>query len=943
MHYHYAQERNVPVFITRPLVNSNIKPDQPANVGVKVVGDVALNVDVSMKTMRNFIYPFARALDLINTRSAESQTSYVSTHANTDANFERSIVKKMHENLLTDFDSSIITTNSLLDSSILSESSGDSVQTCMMNTLPKNRFSAVLKELELSGHINLEDSNANYFISDMLKTIIDTMNLSRRSDSTQKRRSSTGSMSTHSFYESETSPRQCLSYEDLTDGEYRFIQGPSFNDIPKSLHRNFYVDSPRFNPLPLSPLCVVNEKQTQVYEHTKNVGTSPSVSQSHEWSLKTFEGKVNAIQSIASVPYTDVIKKKTLDDNIKSSHSNDSRKSDKSDSELDNAYSTYMVRNLVDLIREERKIEGDNETELDNARRRIHLQHFPHYFCPSQDARCMPTIPSDEMLVNSHESTENMSALNVDMNLMKHLAENASSEVDECMNLFFSSAYNDVDSIVEDILIRATNEKGFEGAEENSPTSSGVTDDTVNPFEIDFQKGPELIFNFELPIHSDDSGCDQSITEIAHILDQEIECFSRGKQSDNSFYTALSNNNGSPESAAFQTADSYGSYTNVRKDIVNQMSDLIIYYMRKSCLHTDEVVLFPEVQHDENVSTLFAKLENLFNEYFKHSLSAEEVSELRIELGLLVLRCTNHEFDITNMERTFAISEFVSDLLDYFFEKVVNLETHSPCTEYENFHNGVVDQLNSTPDDRDEQAECETEEMASFQLKQQRGNECYWFSALKPSERSILSKSQTDTPRVIINVDEIPLRPPPDLNQSLSCRQFYQCLSPIQEIVPTCLTFDEDEIFAEETVDIRYEEAPADLEAVESLFTASDDALLKGTNLETRSSTEMSTSSSHSQELVGAALCEELQKIVPDFDKESTFRLTNEVHFLRSHSTLASNTFSTTTSVVFNTDANQQRHLNTTFSKDSFETCEPDDDHLIALTDNWLGLEKAKF
>lgn len=85
MHYHYAQERNVPVFITRPLVNSNIKPDQPANVGVKVVGDVALNVDVSMKTMRDFIYPFARALDLINTRSAESQTSYVSTHAITDA------------------------------------------------------------------------------------------------------------------------------------------------------------------------------------------------------------------------------------------------------------------------------------------------------------------------------------------------------------------------------------------------------------------------------------------------------------------------------------------------------------------------------------------------------------------------------------------------------------------------------------------------------------------------------------------------------------------------------------------------------------------------------------------------------------------------------------------------------------------------------------------
>ncbi|KAG5900132.1 hypothetical protein JTB14_012805 [Gonioctena quinquepunctata] len=227
--------------------------------------------------------------------------------------------------------------------------------------------------------------------------------------------------------------------------------------------------------------------------------------------------------------------------------------------------------------------------------------------------------------------------------------------------------------------------------------------------------------------------------------------------------------------------------TNLDKSVEEatiQLSNLILEYLIQQCFELKELILFPEVLHDQNFSKLLTKLTDTYHEYYECNMTAEQKNEIRVSLASYTLKLLEIDERFNNSEdsggsntisdKIFSISEFLNDILDHFFN---SFETGSHFAEFAsalvNEESGI---LHSTPEQPKKQQYNSEEdfEITTFHksTKKKSGSEMYWMSV----SNSPTIPKRADTPnKPILNVDDIPLRPPEDLIAPK------RALSPIQE------------------------------------------------------------------------------------------------------------------------------------------------------------------
>lgn len=219
---------------------------------------------------------------------------------------------------------------------------------------------------------------------------------------------------------------------------------------------------------------------------------------------------------------------------------------------------------------------------------------------------------------------------------------------------------------------------------------------------------------------------------------------------------------------------------------VLMMSQAILDYLVKQCYEIKELVLFPEVNYDENIHKVFLKLKQLYTKFYGEECTDEQKNELRISITQEVLKqlqmfdsraSASSSEDSFVSDKLFSISEFVSDILDSFFGGIIDAESFSL------FKQTLVSSnqdCSSTPQGKQPNSLTDEEEIISFQknVSEKSGNESYWFAVQKKSLYDLPKSPQV--PRRIINIDDIPLRPPSffeNRSHSLSSGR----LSPIPE------------------------------------------------------------------------------------------------------------------------------------------------------------------
>lgn len=223
---------------------------------------------------------------------------------------------------------------------------------------------------------------------------------------------------------------------------------------------------------------------------------------------------------------------------------------------------------------------------------------------------------------------------------------------------------------------------------------------------------------------------------------------------------------------------------------VKKLSDVIYEYLEQQCFEIREIVLFPEVLHDPNLNKLLAKLKTMYDEFYKEKLSNEEKNNLRFSISSNILSCLEVDENVNNVsddssflsiisDKIFSITEFVSDILDNFFN-LINCLVVKEDSNGENFleftkpfrdSNGNL--LHSTPESPLDVSETaanndvpqnlpELSVISSFKknTSKKSGSETFWISCYSSP---VDVKDVPKTPRRVVNVDEIPLRPPEDL------------------------------------------------------------------------------------------------------------------------------------------------------------------------------------
>ncbi|CAG9863863.1 unnamed protein product [Phyllotreta striolata] len=113
-------------------------------------------------------------------------------------------------------------------------------------------------------------------------------------------------------------------------------------------------------------------------------------------------------------------------------------------------------------------------------------------------------------------------------------------------------------------------------------------------------------------------------------------------------------------------------------DNAKQLADLILDYLSEQCLEVREIILCPEILHDQNLGKLLAKSKELYEKHFEHSLTAEGKNDLRVSLAKYVLKKLethdkiNTSDDSTSSgtvsDKLFTVSEFLNDILDKLFD-----------------------------------------------------------------------------------------------------------------------------------------------------------------------------------------------------------------------------------------------------------------------------------
>lgn len=253
-------------------------------------------------------------------------------------------------------------------------------------------------------------------------------------------------------------------------------------------------------------------------------------------------------------------------------------------------------------------------------------------------------------------------------------------------------------------------------------------------------------------------------------------------------------------------------------EIVLKMSNEIFAYLKEQCYEIKELVLFPEVLYDNNIQKLMSKLQALYEDHCSPDLPEEEKNELRIQVAAEVLTQL-HLKDVSSAspegsvvsDKVFSTSEFVSDILDTFFN---HLTATTNENGFQNFKESLVcgnSEMSSTPDTKRNQRSdfyedavaAEAHEVTSFKrdVAQKTGSESFWIAISKTTPCGL--PRSPSLPRKIINVDDIPLKPPPDF---LNASSFFEKtkLSPIVEEARRSLVFDESD--SSGGVDVMYED-----------------------------------------------------------------------------------------------------------------------------------------
>nr|XP_023026102.1 uncharacterized protein LOC111514097 [Leptinotarsa decemlineata] len=210
------------------------------------------------------------------------------------------------------------------------------------------------------------------------------------------------------------------------------------------------------------------------------------------------------------------------------------------------------------------------------------------------------------------------------------------------------------------------------------------------------------------------------------------------------------------------------------EEIIIQLSNLILEYLIQQCYELKELILFPEVLHDSNFSKLLTKMTQVYSEFYRTNLSPEEKNEIRVSLATHTLKLLEIDERFNNSgdsggsntvsDKVFSISEFLNDILDHFFN---SLETGGQFAEFAlPLDNSDESVFHSTPEQKRKQRKVRDNEDENFEITTfhkktvKSGSDIYWMSV---SNSPSLPKKPDTPQRPIINVDDIPLRPPEDL------------------------------------------------------------------------------------------------------------------------------------------------------------------------------------
>uniref|UniRef100_A0A1Y1JZY2 Uncharacterized protein n=1 Tax=Photinus pyralis TaxID=7054 RepID=A0A1Y1JZY2_PHOPY len=229
------------------------------------------------------------------------------------------------------------------------------------------------------------------------------------------------------------------------------------------------------------------------------------------------------------------------------------------------------------------------------------------------------------------------------------------------------------------------------------------------------------------------------------------------------------------------------------------MSDAIYGYLIRQCFEVSEHIFFPELLYDDNILKLYSVLESYYTDLCGNIVSDEDKNLLRLNITKRVMGkfeiCEESPLSSNVSDKIFAISELVSNILDYFFVKYVDQDLSttkcpSDSTDFSKFTKDVQDNRlvqQSTPQsDSSQRSGVETESpssddeiVISFKAKETKNlrNEKYWIAITKSpdSGKPVARKHE------VINVDDIPLKPPPDLAQYNHSSVSSGALSPIPE------------------------------------------------------------------------------------------------------------------------------------------------------------------
>jgi hypothetical protein len=237
---------------------------------------------------------------------------------------------------------------------------------------------------------------------------------------------------------------------------------------------------------------------------------------------------------------------------------------------------------------------------------------------------------------------------------------------------------------------------------------------------------------------------------------------------------------------------------------VVKIGQIIFDYMSEQGFEDSDLVIFPELLHDGNTAKLIVKLGETYQELYGDQLTSEERSDLRIVICSYVLNLIEKDDRMTSSldsldfpmvsDKLFSVSETLSAIMDHFFDSVdSNQERQNQSEKFGEFVDPIKDVNgnihHSTPDpfkinSKDETYEI-VEEVTSFKRdkKQKPGHESYWFSIGSPQK----VVREVPTVKKIVNVDDIPLPPPRDLDYFDESKNN---LSPIPEEANRNLIFD---------------------------------------------------------------------------------------------------------------------------------------------------------